>query len=74
VLTAASGAIAAIRSAKSEARISMRAPVRALVVAGRPEDLAAVRAVLPDVTAAGRVERAELRAADETGPVYQVAL
>jgi valyl-tRNA synthetase len=74
VLTAASGAIAAIRAAKSGARISMRAPVRLLAVAGRPDDLVAVRAVLPDVTAAGRVTRTELRPGDQAGPVYEVAL
>jgi valyl-tRNA synthetase len=74
VLTAASAAIAAIRGAKSGARISMRAPVRSLVVAGRPEDLVAVQAALPDVTAAGRVTRTELRPGDQAGPVYEVAL
>ncbi len=74
VLTVASGAIAAIRGAKSGARVSMRAPVRTLTVSGRPDDLVAVRAVLPDLTAAGRVDHAELRPGDEAGPVYEVAL
>ncbi|MBO0776867.1 MAG: class I tRNA ligase family protein, partial [Actinobacteria bacterium] len=36
MLAAASAAIAAIRGAKSAARVSMRAPVRALVVTGQP--------------------------------------
>jgi valyl-tRNA synthetase len=74
VLTAASSAIAAIRGAKSGARISMRAPVRALVVTARPAHLAAVRAVLADVTAAGRVEHTELRAGEQDTPVYEVEL
>lgn len=74
VLAAAASAIAAIRGAKSAARVSMRAPVRALVVAARPADLAAVRAALPDVTAAGRVEHTELRPGEQAAPVYEVAL
>jgi len=73
-LTAASGAIAAIRGAKSGARVSMRAPVRALVVTAQRDHLDAVQAVLPDVQAAGRVEHTELRPGDQDEPVYQVTL
>ncbi len=73
-LSAASGAIAAIRGAKSGARVSMRAPVRALVVTARQDHLDAVLAVLPDVQAAGRVEHTELRSADRAEPAYQVTL
>ena len=73
-LAAASAAIAAIRGAKSGARVSMRAPVRALVVTARRDHLDAVRAVLPDVQAAGRVEHAELRDGDRAEPAYQVTL
>jgi valyl-tRNA synthetase len=73
-LAVASAAIAAIRGAKSGARVSMRAPVRTLVVAGRPEQLDALRAVLPDLRAAGRVEQAELRVHDQAEPAYQVTL
>jgi valyl-tRNA synthetase len=73
-LAAASGAIAAIRGAKSGARVSMRAPVRTLVVTARRDHLDAVLAVLPDVQAAGRVEHTELRAGDQAEPAYQVAL
>jgi valyl-tRNA synthetase len=73
-LAAASGAIAAIRAAKSGARVSMRAPVRALLVTARPEHLDALRAVLPDVQAAGRVEHTELRDGDQAEPAYQVTL
>ena len=72
-LSAASGAIAAIRSAKSGARVSMRTPVRALVVTARQDHLDAMRAVLPDVQAAGRVEHTELRCADAE-PAYEVTL
>jgi valyl-tRNA synthetase len=73
-LAAASGAIAAIRGAKSGARVSMRAPVRTLVVTARRDHLDAVLAVLPDVQAAGRVEHTELRPGDRDEPAYQVTL
>jgi valyl-tRNA synthetase len=73
-LAAASAAIAAIRGAKSGARVSMRTPVRALVVTARRDHLDAVRAVLPDVQAAGRVEHTELRDGDRAEPAYQVTL
>ena len=73
-LSAASGAIAAIRGAKSGARVSMRTPVRALVVTARRDHLDAVQAVLADVQAAGRVEHTELRCGDRAEPAYQVTL
>jgi valyl-tRNA synthetase len=73
-LAAASGAIAAIRGAKSGARVSMRTPVRTLVVTARRDHLDAVLAVLPDVQAAGRVEHTELRAGDQAEPAYQVTI
>jgi valyl-tRNA synthetase len=73
-LAAASGAIAAIRGAKSGARVSMRAPVRSLVVAAQREHLDALRAILPDVQAAGRVEHTELQVRDQPEPDYQVTL
>jgi valyl-tRNA synthetase len=72
-LSAASGAIAAIRGAKSGARVSMRTPVRALVVTARQDHLDAVLAVLADVQAAGRVEHTELRRGDNE-PAYEVTL
>ena len=71
-LSAASGAIAAIRGAKSGARLSMRTPVRELVVAARRDQLDALAPVLADVQAAGRVEHAELRLHDQPEPAYQV--
>src|SRR6266516_2211282 len=73
-LHAAVAAIAAIRGAKSSARVSMRTPVRQLVVAARQDHLAALEAVLPDIEAAGRVEHTELRLSDQPEPVYQVTL
>jgi len=74
MLAAASGAIAAIRAAKSAARLSMRAQVSELVVAGPAADLAALAAVLPDVRAAGQVAKVELRTASLPEPEYEVSL
>jgi valyl-tRNA synthetase len=73
-LEAASAAIAAIRGVKSTARVSMRTPVRELVVAAPQDHLDALAAVLPDVQAAGRVERTELLLRDQPEPAYQVTL
>jgi valyl-tRNA synthetase len=73
-LHAAAAAIAAIRGAKSGVRVSMRTPVRLLVVAARQDHLEALEAVLPDIEAAGRVERTELRLSDQPEPVHQVTL
>jgi valyl-tRNA synthetase len=74
VLDAASAAIAAVRGAKSAARLSMRAPVRKLVVSAGEDDIAAVRAVLRDVQAAGRVEQIMVRPSASARPVHQVTL
>jgi valyl-tRNA synthetase len=74
VLDAASAAIAAIRAAKSAARLSMRAPVAALLVSAGEDDIAAVRAVLRDVQAAGRVDRVMVRPSASPVPVHQVTL
>jgi valyl-tRNA synthetase len=73
-LAAASGAIAAIRGAKSGARMSMRAPVRTLVVAARRDHLDALTAILPDIQAAGHVQNTELRCTDRAEPAYEVSL
>ena len=74
MLAAASGAIAAIRAAKSAARLSMRAPVSELAVSATAADLAALTAVLPDVLAAGQVARVEFRTAAVPEPEYAVTL
>ena len=73
-LDAAIRAIAAIRGAKSGARVSMRAPVRELEVSARRDHLDALMAVLPDIRAAGRVEHTELRFCDQPEPAYRVTL
>ncbi len=73
-LEAAAEVIAAIRGAKSGARVSMRAPVRSLVISAPQDHLDLLRAVLPDLQAAGRVEHTELRVRDQAEPAYQVTL
>jgi valyl-tRNA synthetase len=54
-LEAAGLVLGAVRRAKSEARLPLRAPVTRVVVAGTPERLAAVSATEPDLRAAGRI-------------------
>jgi valyl-tRNA synthetase len=54
-LEAARTVIAAIRRAKSQARVRLRTPVSLAEVSGPPELLAAARAAEPDLAAAGRV-------------------
>jgi valyl-tRNA synthetase len=74
LLDAASAAIAAVRKAKSEARLPMRAEVQKLAVTASESHLAALSEVLPDVLAAGSVAEAELRPGDGAAPVHQVTL
>jgi valyl-tRNA synthetase len=55
LLTAASAAIAAVRKAKSTAKLSMRAEVARVVVAAPKAELDRVRTVADDLRAAGNV-------------------
>jgi valyl-tRNA synthetase len=73
LLDAASAAIGAVRKAKSQARLPMRASARRLAVTASPDWLAALRQVLPDVRAAGVVAEAELRPGD-ADPVLEVTI
>ncbi len=74
VLAAASAAIAAIRKAKSQARLPMKNPVPLLIVTAAKADLDALAAAGQDVRAAGHVDGIEFRAAGVGGPVYDVTL
>ncbi len=74
VLDAASAAIAAVRGAKSAARLSVRAPVRQLVISAGDADLARIRAVLGDVQAAGKVGQVVARPSASPEPVHHVTL
>jgi len=71
-LAAASAAIGAIRKAKSQARLAMRAPVARLVVTGPEAQLTALAMVLGDVRAAGHVTEVELRSASGAEVAYDV--
>jgi len=62
VLAAASDAIAAVRKAKSAARLSMRADVATLVVTGDSVDL---RPALADLRAAGRIAEVRFEPGEE---------
>jgi valyl-tRNA synthetase len=71
-LDAASSAIAAIRKAKSEMRLGMRAPVSRLAVTGPGRSLDALRPVLADVMAAGHAADVDLRTVDDAEMRYEV--
>jgi valyl-tRNA synthetase len=74
LLDAASAAIAAVRGAKSAARLSMRAPIRQLVISANDDDLPRIRAVLADVQAAGKIDQVLLKPSACPDPVHHVTL
>jgi valyl-tRNA synthetase len=74
VLDAASAAIGAIRKAKSQARLPMRASVRRLAVTAPAPQLAALAEVLADVRAAGSVTDVDLSEAAASEPVHDVTI
>jgi valyl-tRNA synthetase len=74
VLIAAAAAIAAIRKAKSQARVGMKQPVLRLIVTGDADDLDAFTAASEDVRAAGRVTEIELRAAAGAELLHEVVV
>ncbi len=73
-LDLASDAIAAIRKSKSQAGLSQKTDVAEFVVAGPKSALDVLATVLPDVAAAGRVARAELKHAEQLKITYEVRL
>ena len=70
VVPAAAAVLSAIRKAKSEARQSMRAPVRAVRVQGPAAELDVLRAAHGDITAAGHVDALLL----EDGPATELSV
>jgi valyl-tRNA synthetase len=74
VLDAAAAAIAAVRRAKSLARMPMKAPVARLIVTGPQADLDALAAAAADVAAAGRVGEITLRPLAGIETVHEVLL
>ena len=67
-------AIGAVRGAKSAARLSMRAPVRKLVISAAEDRLPGIRAVLSDVQAAGKVDQVVLVPSACPEPVHHITL
>jgi len=74
VLTAAAAAIAAIRKAKSEARLPMKNPVPLLILTAGRQRIDALAAASADVRSAGRVAEIELRATDGAEPVHDIVV
>jgi valyl-tRNA synthetase len=73
-LAVASAAISAVRKAKSERKLSMRADVSVLAVRGIGVDLDLLRASLDDLMAAGRVAAVDFVAAHDAELAYEVVL
>jgi valyl-tRNA synthetase len=74
VLAAAAAAIAAIRKAKSQARLPMKDPVPLLILTAGQPAVNALAAAGDDVRSAGRVTRIELRATDGAEPTHDVVV
>jgi valyl-tRNA synthetase len=74
LLEAASAAIGAIRKAKSQARLPMRASAARLVVTAPAPYLAALAQVSRDVQAAGAVTEVELRPGASGEPAFEVTI
>lgn len=74
VLAVATEVITAIRKAKSQAKVSMRAEVASVTVAGPPALLSCVAAAEWDLRAAGRAGKVEQQAASGDGLRVTVTL
>lgn len=74
LLNAASAAIAAVRKAKSEAKLSMRAEVKRLVIEGDASFVKRLESVLVDLRAAGRIDAIDVIIADRPDLAYKVEL
>ncbi|HVX45432.1 MAG TPA: valine--tRNA ligase [Mycobacteriales bacterium] len=73
-LGAAAAAISAVRKAKSDAKLSMRAEVASLTVTAAEGQLTALQAVVEDLRAAGRIGAVSLQPGEVDEPQYEVAL
>jgi valyl-tRNA synthetase len=74
VLDAAAAAIAAVRRAKSQARLPMKAPVAQLILTAPQEQADGLAAAAADVSAAGRVGEITLHVLPGIDPVHEVVL
>jgi valyl-tRNA synthetase len=73
-LALASTVIGAIRKAKSDAKLSMRAPVRQVRVSGDPAQVEAVASIAPDLRSAGHVTSLQLDPSPTPGLHIEVTL
>jgi valyl-tRNA synthetase len=73
-LDAAAAAIGAVRRAKSRARLPMKATVSQLILTAPPEQVDALAAAAPDVSAAGHVSEITLRPLAGIEAVHEVVL
>ncbi|HMH92453.1 MAG TPA: hypothetical protein VK586_15375, partial [Streptosporangiaceae bacterium] len=73
-LDAAAAAIGAVRRAKSRARLPMKATVSQLILTAPQEQLDALAAAAPDVSAAGHVDAITLRPLAGIEAVHEVVL
>jgi valyl-tRNA synthetase len=73
-LDAAAAAIGAVRRAKSRARLPMKATVSQLILTAPQEQLDALAAAAPDVSAAGHVGEITLRPLAGIEAVHEVVL
>ncbi len=73
-LTVVGRALAGVRRAKSEAKVSQRTEVNRVVVAAPPEHLALVAAAAEDLRAAGRIDALELGGDASEVEVREVSL
>jgi valyl-tRNA synthetase len=73
-LDAAAAAIGALRRAKSRARLPMKATVSQLILTAPPEQVDALAAAAPDVSAAGHVSEITLRPLAGIEAVHEVVL
>jgi valyl-tRNA synthetase len=74
VLDAAAAAIGAVRRAKSQAQLPLKAPVSQLILTAPQDQLDALAAAAPDVSAAGHVGEIKLHALPGIDPVHEVLL
>ncbi|WP_157983412.1 hypothetical protein, partial [Nocardiopsis sp. TNDT3] len=72
VLAATAEVLRAVRKAKSEAKLSMRAEVEHVSVSGKRVD--AARAASADIAAAGRASGIDFRATDDAELTVEVTL
>jgi valyl-tRNA synthetase len=74
VLAGAAAAIAAVRKAKTQARVPQRTPARALTVTGPAGQLGQLSLAAADLRAAGHLDRIDLRQGPGSEPVHEVLL